>query len=148
MIFQIDWEQVSLTATKSIFSISAAANRPVFIRELCIGFDGVTAAQVPIEVQILRASDAGTGSARTPVTCDPRDASAVQASALTVMTVEPTYTINLMRFFLHAQTPPLIWQPPERIWKGIAGSSFMGLRVVSASISPAVKSTGYITLEE
>lgn len=147
MLFQIDWEPENVTTTATKAVLTAGSNRPFRIRELCVGFDGVTAAQIPLEVQLVRASAAGTGTSRTLVKLDERDGNSIQATGLTVITGEPTYTIKVMRFFLHTQTPPLIWQPPERDFLIVTGGSIIGLKIVGTP-APDVKCLGYIRCEE
>lgn len=147
MIFQIDWEPAAVTDAPTMAVVSAATNRPFRVRELCIGFDGVTAAQTPLEVQLVRATAAGTGTSRTLVKLDGRDSNSIQATGLTVLTAEPTYTDILKRFYLHPQTPPFLWQPPERDWIIITSATMIGVRVVGTP-SPDVNCVGYLTCEE
>ena len=146
MKFQIDWEPALVTTAASVCTITAGTSRPVWVVQLCIGFDGVTAAQIPLEIQVLRASAVGTGTGRTLIKADATDGNSIVATGTTLLTAEPTYTDMLFRAYLHCQTPPLIWQPPPRT-VCITGAGMMGVRSVGTP-SPDVSCVGYLILEE
>lgn len=76
-------------AVKTGVQFVAAASGPVRIRAWGISLDGVTAANVPGDVELLRQTTAGTASALTPVDWEDGARTAL-GTAQKTFTVEPT----------------------------------------------------------
>jgi hypothetical protein len=89
---------VSLTAatTKTIVQIVPAANTPCRIVEIGVSFNGITTTDVPVLVQLLRQSTAGTSSSLTLIADQESSGKSAVATALKTFTVEPT-TGNILR---------------------------------------------------
>lgn len=54
------------TAAKTILQLVAPANQRVAINSIAIGFKGVSVTDAPIRVRVLKQTNAGTATARTP----------------------------------------------------------------------------------
>lgn len=146
-LVRADWEPELVTTTATKLVLTAATNRPFRVRQVMIGFNGVTTTQTPLEVRLQIASAAGTGTARALVKIDRRDGTTIGMTGLTVMTVEPTYTTILQRWYLNLQTPPFLWQPPEREFIVVGAGEILGVKVVGTP-SPDVHCLGELILEE
>lgn len=83
---------ISLTAAtaKTLVQVVPASNIPVRVVELGISFNGTTSTDVPVTVDLLRQSTAGTSSALTIVADDESSSKVAQATALKTFTAEPT----------------------------------------------------------
>lgn len=83
---------VSLSAAtaKTLVQIVPASNAPIELIEVEISFNGVTATEVPVKVDILRQSTAGTSSALTLVNDREHESASAKCTALQTFTAEPT----------------------------------------------------------
>lgn len=90
---------IAASATKTILGINAGATAPLRIKEVSISFDAVDANQVPVQVELLRHSSAGTSTALTVVENEEVRPSPA-ATAGYNYTVEPTAGDVLRRWFL------------------------------------------------
>jgi hypothetical protein len=148
-----DWDPKAVTAGTALIQITTAANRPLRILEVSIGFDGVTAAQLPIECFIRRVTTTGAASARTLNPLDQRDTNTIGATALTgnfAGGTEPTWGAYLARFYLHAMTPPYVWRPAEKdlvIVTGTGSANMFGIGIVG-TFSPTINCLGYVHCRE
>jgi len=83
--------EVALTAAtaKTVLQLIAASNHPVKVKSWGVFFDGVSVTGEPVQVRLLRQTDAGTMSALTPVE---RSITGVtlQTTAQHTATAEPT----------------------------------------------------------
>lgn len=95
---------VAATA-KTILQILAPANQRVKILNFGMAFDGASVTAVPVKVQIVRQSTAGTGgTAYTPKKVDDSLAETILTTALTnIATTEPTTGDILFTFLVHPQ---------------------------------------------
>lgn len=95
--------QVALAAAtaKSVLSVIAAATFGIDLRSIEIGFDGVTASNAPVLVEICSSTQAGAGtsSAVTPVQVYGRSI-AVGFTAAKNYTVEPTVLTTIDEYSL------------------------------------------------
>ncbi len=128
------------TAAKTLLQLVAPTNQRLKVREVSISFKGVTSTDVPILVDILRQTDAGTMSA---LTINPDDASideTLQATAQHTATVEPSAGVVLMREEVHPQGGSFLWQAPFRGERTVKGGTRLGVRVTAAvSISATAR---------
>lgn len=89
---------VSLVAAtaKTIVQIVPATNTPCRVVEIGVSFNSVTSTDVPVLVQLLRQTTAGTSSALTMAAEQESIGKSVVATALKTFTVEPT-SGNILR---------------------------------------------------
>lgn len=122
---------VSGTSTKTLLQINAPANRTVKPMQLEVSFDGVTAAAVPIQVQFLRTSTAGTGTAVTPVKASANASGTINTTADFNHTAEPTPGDILRVWFIHPQGGSLIYTFPEPEKFESAEAGRLSIRVIT-----------------
>lgn len=81
-------ENLAAATAETLLAVTATGR----IRVVAWGVSlaGVTASEVPGDVELFRPTSAGTGSAFTPVLLDPADAAAT-STAKNTFTVEPSY---------------------------------------------------------
>lgn len=89
---------------KTAVMVTAGTNHQLQILEFAAMFYGVSATQAPIQVQLVRATTAGTASALTLVPWNDSDADSVDAAATDTFTVEPTTGTILLPIGVHPQT--------------------------------------------
>lgn len=82
--------QALVAATvETLVQVTAPATRRLQIMRWGISFNGVTATDVPVQVDLLRQTTAGTASAFTPLKIEEADPAALAAAAR-AFTAEPT----------------------------------------------------------
>lgn len=94
---------VTGTSAKTILQVVAAANTRGRILRWGISFDGISATAVPILVEFMRQTTAGTMSALTLVKGDDSLAESLTTTAQHTATVEPTPGDVLYRTYVHPQ---------------------------------------------
>lgn len=82
-------EALAAATAETLLQVVAAATKRVQVRAWGISFDGVTASNVPGDIELLRQTSAGTASAFTVVKFDEAEPAAL-ASAQNQFTVEPS----------------------------------------------------------
>lgn len=88
-VAQSEGEALTASTTKTCVQYVAPSTTTARVRAWGISFDGVTAANVPGSIELLRQTTAGTASALTLVDWGP-NALTAQGSAQKTFTVEPT----------------------------------------------------------
>lgn len=137
--------ELALTAAtaKTILQWVAPANQRVACTGFAVSFDGTSSTAEPVQVELVRQTDAGTSSAATPVR-DGVGSETIQTTARKNATVEPTTTDVLRRYNVHPQTGfERAFGPDEEIL--IAGGGRLGLRCTAPA---GVNVTGHILAEE
>lgn len=134
---------VAVSASVHLLSISAAANRPIRIKEVTCSTDGVDSTDVPLEFRINRNADTGTGSVLAAVGWDERDGSTPAVSALEVITVDPSVTSIQKRFYVPCYQSTLIYVPPTEL----IVTGFLSLSVTGTPGTP-INMVATILLEE
>jgi hypothetical protein len=105
VIVRANTAQVSTgTSLKTILQIVAASNHRIRVPQISVSFEGVTATDAPIQVDIYRQTDAGTMTSLTPKKDNEGDNETIQTTAQHTATVEPTKTDLLQTKFVHPQT--------------------------------------------
>lgn len=120
---------VAATA-KTVLQLVTGATRKTWIKEAAIGFKSVTATDVPVLVQLVRQSTAGTMSALTPapdVEGHPAAISTAQENA----TVEPTSGVVVREWEITPIGGQLVYQLPLGDEIEMAVSSRLGLLVTA-----------------
>ena len=128
-------QNLTTTSTRTMLAVTAPAARTIKPTQLEISFAGITAAAAPIEVQLLRQTTAGTGTAVTPVAMAGTTSGSIESTALEDHSAEPTAGDILRKWFVHPQGGSLIYTVPEPDkWEtGEAGR--LALRVITPGAS-------------
>lgn len=121
------------TVAKTILQIVAAANHRVLLGEIGIFFEGAVPTGTPIKVDLVRQSDAGTGSAAaTVIKVDESTDETLQTTAIKGCTTEPTTTSIVWTALVHP-TAGERWQAPLTEKIPCKGGTRLGLRVTAAA---------------
>lgn len=137
---------VSLSAAtaKTLVQLVPASNTPVDLVELGVSFNGVTATDVPVLVELLRQSTAGTSSALTLVGDREHESAAAKTTALQTFTAEPTAGNILRSWYVTPVGGLFVIQFP--LDREIAAlSNRLGLRCTAPSAETA---SGYLSIFE
>jgi len=139
-------EALATAATETILQLVTGSTRRAKVTEVFIGFDGTSSTQEPVDVELLRQSSAGTGSAITPAPDDPQSPAAI-ATAQGQFSAEPTAGTVLRRWMVHPQGDRMHVQLPLGREVRMNVSERIGLRVTTASgVTPNCSAD--ITFEE
>lgn len=134
---------VAATAETLIQVLAPSSNR-LKIREWSVSFDGVTSSAVPVDVDLLRQTTAGTASASTPVKYDP-DSPAAAATASVGFTAEPTAGDVLGSWQITPNGGLLVMQYPEGAEPIVEKSGRIAIRALAGA---AVNVTAAIAWSE
>jgi hypothetical protein len=118
------------TSTKTILQILAAANHQVLVDEIAVSFQGTSATDAPILVEVLRQNSAGTMTSLTPKKVHDGDDESLQVSAQHSATAEPTAGDVLLAQLVHPQSG-YTWQAPFARQIKVKGGSRLGVRVTA-----------------
>jgi len=141
----ITFDKLNVSTDLTLLQVLAGTNREIRITEVGISFQGVDNLGMPILVELLRQTTAGTATPRTIAKVDESDSNAIDASGQTVFTVEPTASDVLRTWLIHPQRG-IVYVVPEPARFTVAGGARLGLRVVSPD--DAVDCVGYMEFEE
>lgn len=96
---------VALTAAtaKTALQLTAAANIRVAVQAITVSFDGNSNTAVPVVIQVLRQSTAGTMTARTASPKDDGISSTIQAAGSENASAEPTAGTIVLQYHIHPQ---------------------------------------------
>ena len=121
------------TSAKTIVQVVAAANHPVKVKGFSCSCQGTSNTALPVLVELVRQSTAGTSSALTPVKAPSDDSDeTLQSTAVHSCTVEPTTGDVLRRGTVHPQTGYTEWFPHTEHIK-VGGGDRLGVRVTAAA---------------
>ena len=121
---------LAAATAKTVWHCLAGSNI-VYIEEFEITFDGVTAAAVPVLVELCTYTASGTGTTLTPQKFDSNNATASGATLKYDHTVEPGGTTTMVRSaYIHGQAGR--WNP-KTVWPVPAAARF-GIRCTAAAI--------------
>ena len=119
----------STTSAKTILQLIAPANTSLRVQGFGVFFAGVSVTDAPIVVELLRQTNAGTVTARTPLKRGV-SATALQATGAENATAEPTASDILWSGAVHPQMGveiPLVGKEIQ-----MDGGTRLGLRVTAA----------------
>lgn len=136
---------VAATA-KTVINVINATNELLRIIEFGVGFDGVTAANEPVTVELCRSTQAtaGTGTSHTIVQSG-GPVRTVRATALRNYSAEPTVLTVVKRWLLHPQTGQTIAFPLGREIEQVVSANALALRLTAPA---AVNVQAYVEFEE
>ena len=138
--FQVNSELVDTgSSTKTLLQLTAAANIGIHVSRIEVSFNGSISSSVPIRVDILRQTTAGTAnSVVTPKKDDDNNDDTIQATAGKDYTAEPTPGDILRTRFVHPQGS-YTWAFSRDEWMPLHGSARLGVRVLAnAAVSGIV----------
>ena len=142
--FRITAEGVSLSAatTKTVISVTAAANNPLRLVRWGITFKGTSTTAAPGRVRLKRMTTAGTSTSVTPVKTDDRISGTLQATAFKDFSAEGTLGDVLEPVNVHPQTGYVSGVYDS---VAVAGSSRLGL---DCNFADAVTCDAWMEFEE
>ena len=132
------------TSIKTLLQIVAPTNQRVKIKEVGIGFHGISNTAEPILVQLKRQSTAGTKSALTLVKEDDTTPESIQTTAQHTATVEPTAGDVIRTWTIHPQAAQ-VYQLPIEDEIIVGGGKRYALTVTAAA---TVNADAYMRCEE
>lgn len=137
---------LALTATtvRTILQVTAPATRKLEIVSFGVSFDGVTAANEPVDVDLLRQTTAGTSTSGTPLRLDEGDPASL-ATLGHSHTVEPSAGDILLPTQVTPNGGLLVYYFDRDDRPVVAISGRIGLRCLA---DDAVNVTGWITWRE
>ena len=103
-IVNTDGIALAAATAKTVMQLVAATNHPIDLIEFTVGFDGTNNTYEPVEVRLIRQSDAGTSSADTVTGANDSDVDTFVTTARHTAMVEPTGTVIVRTFRVHPQT--------------------------------------------
>jgi len=118
------------TAAKTIGQVVAAANHAANLSEISVSFKGGSS-DVPVLVEVLRQTTAGTMSSLTPVKSPDDSDETLQVTAQHTATAEPTAGDILDTQYVPAQSG-YTWVVDDADEFKIGGGDRIGIRVTSA----------------
>ena len=120
-------------AKKTILQVVAAANHRVHINELNVDFKGISNTAVPILIEIVTQSDAGTlDTALTPVKLVSSDSETLQVDGSADASAEPTQSALRREYYIHPQTGQT-WQARFAEPLVIIGGARVAIAVTAAA---------------
>lgn len=133
------------TSARTMQQVSAAANHPIKIRRVEVGFDGTSTTGPQVLVEIIKGSSSGTGTTATPVETNGDQPETVQTTGKKDFSAEPTYSGGtVFSQYVHPQGK-YIWVPPDDDTARVAGGATFNVRV---TVGTAVNYAGNIYLDE
>lgn len=143
VVSRFDDRALAAATVQTLVQFVAPATARLRVVEVSISFDGVTATAVPVDVDLLRQTTAGTASAGTVVKWDEADPAPSPTSQV-AFTVEPTAGDVLSSWDVTPYGGLLVVQYAEGREPVVAASGRIGLRANAAAI---VNATGYMVVE-
>lgn len=146
--YSVPFTDVSLTAATAKTVVSVTASKVVTVCNVVITFDGVTASNTPVLVELVKGdgTTAGTSTAVTPLAIRGAVNIAAASTAAKNYTAEPT-TLTMLENLRIPPTSGIIYQLP--LGREIQGDSstnkLIGLRLTAGS---GVNVTGFLEFEE
>lgn len=133
-LYSVVSKDVALTAatTKTLLQVVAGSTKRLKLVEFGVSFDGVTASAVPVDVDLLRQTSAGTASAATVVKLDEAEPAAIFTAQATV-TAEPTAGDVLASWQVTPNGGVLVVQYAEGREPVVAASGRLAIRALAAA---------------
>jgi hypothetical protein len=135
---------LGVATAKTVIQLVAAANHPIDLTEISVGFDATDSTFEAVEVELVRQTTAGTATALTIVKANDSDADTFDTTAQHSATVEPTTTDVLRIWRIHPQTG-YAYQLSTAAPIHVGAADRVALRITSAN---AVNVDAYMTFEE
>ena len=124
----------------------AASSHRVLLHQMDVSFNGITAADPPVLLELRVQTTAGSGgSSLTLVKDNPSDDETLQTTALNTITSTPTSTDIRWQDYVHTQTG-IILPFPRPIF--IPGGTRLGLQWTTGTVTGTVKAAIVMRCEE
>lgn len=139
---------LSAATAKSVLSVIAPASGAIRLTELSLSFDGVTATNEPVLVELCKSTEAtaGTSTSQTPVQVGGTPSGkTARSSGKRNFTAEPTTLTVIKEWLIHPQTGFTKQSPLGREEEQDTTADAYVLRVTAPQ---AVNCRGYIEFEE
>lgn len=139
-------QALAAAASETLWQLLAPSDAEARLIEFGVSFDGVTASNAPVDVDLLRQSTAGTSSAATEIEWR-TSGLAARVVATTIFTAEPTAADILASWQLTPNGGLLVVQYPLGREPVISASERLAVRATTASgVTP--NATAYAVWEE
>lgn len=135
---------LAAATTKTLAQIVAGSGKPLRLIEVGISFDGISGSAVPVAVDLLRQTTAGTSAALTLVQESPQTEAPV-ATALGTITAEPTAGDIVRSWYVTPAGGLFVMQFPLGREPVVGVSGRLGIRCNAAAV---VNATAYLVFEE
>lgn len=124
---------LAAATAKTVLQLVAVANHRVKILGYSVAFDGASTTAVPVLVEMVRQSTAGTSSVNTPTKRDTDISDTLLTTARDTITVEPTTTDVMEEMLVHPQQGLIVLYPlgMEPI---IGGGNRIGIRCTAPAV--------------
>jgi hypothetical protein len=130
VFFSAQVEVAVSTSTKTLVQLYAATDHRALVHEVGISFNGITASEEPVRVELVRQTNAGTMGPLTLQKINESDSETLQSTAKQAASGEPTGSNVVWGARVHPQSG-LQWKP--RIPIVVPGNSRLGLRVTATT---------------
>lgn len=146
-------QTLTASGTQTMLRITAGSAHVGKILKAYCGFNGITAADPPILVQLCRYTGDGTMSSVTGQKADLGRNEAIIATAGALATVEPTGAVVLDAAYVHPQGGSYTWNfgdTPGLIIPGTDSGSLtrLGIRLVVGTLTATTKVQASFIIEE
>jgi len=137
---------LAATTAKTVLNVIAGTGAPIRLVEFGVSFDGVTAGNEPVTVEICSSTQATAGTSSSATPRQIRGATrTVQASGARNYTGEPSVLTVLKSFLVHPQGGGLVVQFPLGREMEEAATNGIALRLTAPD---AVNAQAYMEFEE
>lgn len=136
---------VSASTPKTLLQVIAPTNQRVKVKRVSVSFNGTSASDPAILVQLLRQTTAGTMTAATPRKDDAGDDETIQTTAQHTATAEPTASDIIWESYVPAVGGAVVDFPEP---KTIKGGTRLGLKVSPGATPATVSASATIDCEE
>ena len=143
VVTRFDDQALAAATVETLVQFVAPSSARLRVVEFAISFDGTSATAVPVDVDLLRQTTAGTAAAGTVVKWDESDPTPTPTSQIS-FTAEPTAGDVLASWDVPAYNGLLVMQYAEGREPIVAASGRIGLRANAAAI---VNASGYLVVE-
>lgn len=126
-------EALAAATAETVLQLVAAANHRIKLLGFSASFDGASTTAVPVLVELVRQSTAGTSSANTPTKRDDSIADSLLTTARQQFTVEPT-TGDIMEEYLCHPQQGLVILYPLGVEPICGGGDRIGIRVTAPAV--------------
>lgn len=103
----------AIAATQSSLAVTGGTGLVTRIQKILLSSSGTPTSDQSINTQIRRQTAVGTGTSVTPGVKQPGQFPAAETTALSNLTVEPTYSSGSILDLFHNPRLTLQWQPSE-----------------------------------
>lgn len=144
---------LTASSTKTLIRVTAGSGHAASLIKAVCSFNGVTAADAPVLVQLCRYTGDGTMTALTAIAHDPGRDEAQAATWGHTASVEPTGAVVIDAQYVHPQGGSYTWNfgpANEIIIPGTNGSSLtrLGMRFIVGTLTGTTNVQCSMTIEE